>query len=85
MPESDIRAVVKPPLYGVDELSDYKRRWRVSVAAVNYRLRELGMISESKSVSNYVEMSRRGWLKNEPARNRSRAVVGFAGHYQRPS
>lgn len=66
MPESDVRAVVKPPLYGVNELSDYKRRWRVSVAAINYRLRELGMISESKSVSNYVEMSRRGWLKNEP-------------------
>lgn len=66
MPESDVRAVVKPPLYGVNELSDYKRRWRVSVAAINYRLRELGMINESKSVSNYVEMSRRGWLKNEP-------------------
>jgi Zn-dependent peptidase ImmA (M78 family)/DNA-binding XRE family transcriptional regulator len=66
MPETDIRAVVRPPLYGVDELSDYKKRWRVSVAAINYRLRELGMISESKSVSNYVEMSRRGWLKSEP-------------------
>jgi Zn-dependent peptidase ImmA (M78 family) len=39
---------------------------RISAAAVNYRLRELGMISDGKATSNYVEMSRRGWLKAEP-------------------
>jgi hypothetical protein len=38
----------------------------VSVSALNYRLRELNIISEGKSTSNYVEMSRRGWLKIEP-------------------
>ena len=66
MPETDVRSVIKRPLYSVSDLAEYKKRWRVSVSAINYRLRELGMISESKSISNYVEMSRRGWLKTEP-------------------
>jgi Zn-dependent peptidase ImmA (M78 family)/DNA-binding XRE family transcriptional regulator len=66
MPETDVRAVVGRPLYSVNDLAEYKKRWRVSVSALNYRLRELEIISESKSVSNYVEMSRRGWLKTEP-------------------
>lgn len=68
MPEADIRAICeRRPLYSVNDLSEYKKRWRVSVAALNYRLRELNIISESKSTSNYVEMSRRGWLKSEPS------------------
>lgn len=66
MPETDIRSVVTRPLYSVDDLAEYKKRWRVSVSALNYRLSELKIISENKSVSNYVEMSRRGWLKREP-------------------
>jgi Zn-dependent peptidase ImmA (M78 family) len=66
MPETDIRAICNRPLYSVNDLADYKKRWRVSAAALNYRLRELGMISEGKATSNYVEMSRRGWLKTEP-------------------
>jgi Zn-dependent peptidase ImmA (M78 family) len=66
MPETDVRAVCNRPIYGVNELVEYKRRWRVSAAALNYRLRELNMISEGKATSNYVEMSRRGWLKAEP-------------------
>lgn len=67
MPERDVRAICKPPIYSVVDLADYKKRWRVSVAAFNYRLRELGMISDGKCTSNYVEMSRRGWLKTEPS------------------
>jgi Zn-dependent peptidase ImmA (M78 family)/DNA-binding XRE family transcriptional regulator len=66
MPETDVRAICRRPIYSVADLTEYKKRWRVSVSAFNYRLRELGMISDSKSTSNYVEMSRRGWLKNEP-------------------
>ena len=66
MPEADIRATVRQPLYSVNDLVEYKKRWRVSVSALNYRLHELRMISEGKSISNYVEMSRRGWLKTEP-------------------
>jgi Zn-dependent peptidase ImmA (M78 family)/DNA-binding XRE family transcriptional regulator len=66
MPESDVRTVCNRPIYSVNDLAEYKKRWRVSVSAINYRLRELGMISEGKCTSNYVEMSRRGWLKAEP-------------------
>lgn len=66
MPETDVKSVIRQPLYSVDDILEYKKRWRVSVAALNFRLRELNVISESKSISNYVEMSRRGWLKAEP-------------------
>ena len=66
MPETDVMAVCRRPIYSVNDLAEYKKRWRVSIAALNYRLRELGMISEGKATSNYVEMSRRGWLKAEP-------------------
>jgi Zn-dependent peptidase ImmA (M78 family) len=66
MPETDVKAICNRPLYSVNDLAEYKKRWRVSVAALNFRLREIGLMSESKSISNYVEMSRRGWLKTEP-------------------
>lgn len=66
MPESDMRAICRSPIYGVSELLDYKVRWGVSAAAFNYRAREIGLIPDARSSSNYVEMSRRGWLKNEP-------------------
>lgn len=66
MPESDVRSIYRRPVYSVDDLEEYKKRWRVSVSAFNYRLHELGMISDGKCTSNYVEMSRRGWLKTEP-------------------
>src|SRR3546814_8137301 len=66
MPESDLKAICRNPIYVVDDLVNYKRRWRVAASALNYRLREVGLISDSKCTSNYVEMSRRGWLKTEP-------------------
>jgi Zn-dependent peptidase ImmA (M78 family) len=66
MPEQDVRAICRGPIYSVNDLAEYKKRWRVSVSALNYRLAELHLISEGKSTSNYVEMSRRGWLKSEP-------------------
>ena len=67
MPETDVRSICsKRPLYSVNDLAEYKKRWRVSVSSLNYRLRELNIIGEGKTTSNYVEMSRRGWLKAEP-------------------
>jgi Zn-dependent peptidase ImmA (M78 family) len=66
MPESDMRAICKAPIYSVDDLVTYKKRWRVAASALNYRAHEIGLIRNSKYNSNYVEMSRRGWLKNEP-------------------
>ena len=66
MPEADMRAVIKSTIYSADDLLVYKRRWRVSAAALTYRAHELGLISDSRSNSLYVEMSRRGWLRAEP-------------------
>jgi Zn-dependent peptidase ImmA (M78 family) len=66
MPENDVRAICQRPIYGVSDLAEFKKRWRVSVSALNYRVRELGIISEGRCTSLYVEMSRRGWLKAEP-------------------
>lgn len=66
MPETDVRAICQRPLYSILDLADYKKRWSVSVSALNYRLHELRLISDAKYKSNYVEMSRRGWLKKEP-------------------
>lgn len=66
MPESDMRAVITSTIYSVDDLVKYKRRWRVSAAALAFRAREIGIINDSRCNSLYVEMSRRGWLKYEP-------------------
>ncbi len=66
MPEADIRSTVNTSVYSIDDLLKYKKRWRVSAVALAYRLLEVGVIKSSRSRSFYVEMSRRGWLKNEP-------------------
>lgn len=66
MPEADLHAVITRPIYSVDDLVTFKRRWRVSAGALAYRAREVSLIGESRSNSLYVEMSRRGWLKTEP-------------------
>ncbi len=66
MPEADMRSVITSTIYSVDDLLTYKPRWRVSAAALTYRAHELGLINDGRSNSLYVEMSRRGWLKNEP-------------------
>lgn len=66
MPDPDMRAVISSPIYGVTDVLAYKKRWRVSAVALVYRARELGIISEARGNSLYVEMSRRGYLRNEP-------------------
>jgi len=66
MPEADLQAVVTTTIYSVEDLLPYKKRWRVAAVALAYRLRETGLIGESRINSLYVEMSRRGWLRKEP-------------------
>ena len=66
VPESDMRAIITSPIYSVDDLVTYKKRWRVSAVALTYRAHEIGLITDSRSRSLYVEMSRRGWLRDEP-------------------
>ena len=67
MPEADIRAIVRSTVYSVEDLLPYKKRWRVAAVALAYRLNEIGLLGQSRINSFYVEMSRRGWLKNEPS------------------
>ncbi len=66
MPDTDMRAIITTTIYGANDLVTYKKRWRVAAAALAYRARQIGLISEARSNSLYVEMSRRGWLKQEP-------------------
>lgn len=66
MPEADMRGIIKSTIYSVEDLVAYKRRWRVSAAALAYRAHEVGLIADSRRSSLYVELSRRGWLREEP-------------------
>jgi len=58
---SRIRAVTS-----LDELVRAKKRWGVSVAALAYRLHKLNILSEWQNRSFNIEISSRGWRKNEP-------------------
>lgn len=59
MPEADVRAMgLRNPDLGI--LGEAKKRWRVSVAALNYRLHELGMISDWHYRELCIEISRLG-------------------------
>jgi Zn-dependent peptidase ImmA (M78 family)/transcriptional regulator with XRE-family HTH domain len=61
MPEADVKAAT-PGLRNPDlgTLVEAKTRWRVSVAALNYRLHELGMISDWHYRELCIEISRLG-------------------------
>lgn len=43
-----------------------KRRWGVSAAALAYRMHDLGLLSEWQFRSLYIEMSEKGFRRNEP-------------------
>lgn len=64
MPRGDVLASKVYPTLG--KLIELKARWGVSVAALVYRYRELGLINEERSKFLYIEMSRQGFLKDEP-------------------
>ncbi len=64
MPEASLKAVGR-----VDKISqviDLKKKWQVSVAAMTYRLHELGIMSKWTYQTLFVEISRRGWRTSEP-------------------
>lgn len=65
MPEDDIRARV-PRRISLDGIVRAKRRWRVSAAALAYRLHKLGTLSDWHYRSICIEMNRRGFRDNEP-------------------
>jgi Zn-dependent peptidase ImmA (M78 family)/DNA-binding XRE family transcriptional regulator len=75
MPRADVVAVI-PRVSYLDQIIRAKARWRVSAAALAYRLRQLGILSEWKYRDLVIEMSSKGYNKNEPAPiERERSVV----------
>lgn len=65
MPAAAVRASA-PALLTLDAVVALKKRWRVSVAAMTYRLHTLGLLSEWAYTDMMREISVRGWRKNEP-------------------
>ncbi|ABQ69818.1 protein of unknown function DUF955 [Rhizorhabdus wittichii RW1] len=65
MPADDVVSRIRY-VPGLDSLVSFKRRWGVSVAALNYRLHKLGIVSEWQNRSLNVELSSRGYRRQEP-------------------
>lgn len=66
MPADDVRSRIRH-VTCVEDLIRLKLRWGVSVAALNYRVNKLGLVSEWQNRSLNIEIARRGYRKNEPA------------------
>jgi len=64
MPPNDLIAEF-PFVRGLTELKIKKRRWGVSVSALNYALHKIGRISDWNYRSNYIALSKDG-RENEP-------------------
>lgn len=50
----------------IGDLIAAKRRWRVSLAALAHRMRQLGLLTEWQYRSVFIEISTRGYRTNEP-------------------
>ncbi|WP_375263821.1 ImmA/IrrE family metallo-endopeptidase, partial [Palleronia sp.] len=65
MPRQDIIAHrVYPTL---PKLVAAKKRWRVALSALVRRYKDTGLIGEDRARFLYIQMSRRGYMKNEPS------------------
>lgn len=65
MPRPAVVALIKPHVPFLD-LVKLKAHWKVSVMALNRRLRDLGVFSDQRYLENVKEISRRGWRSAEP-------------------
>ncbi len=75
MPRSDVLAAA-PQVCSVKQLIAEKKRWKVSVAALNYRLHKLGIVSEWKNRELCIAMVKQGYNKEEPEpMEREKSVV----------
>jgi hypothetical protein len=50
----------------LESFAALKERWKVSIAAMIMRCSQLEMLSEEQSEKLWVNLSRRGWKRNEP-------------------
>jgi len=64
MPAAEIRTSLRGVT--LQSAAQLKRLWRVSIAALLRRARDLGSIDESRYKSLNVQISQRGWRKIEP-------------------
>lgn len=66
MPRADVLATL-PRVYGLDEIIRHKRRWGVSVAALNFRLHKLGVTTPWQYRDLCIQIAQRGFRQAEPA------------------
>ena len=64
MPEAPLRAVGR--ISGLPRVVELKGTWAVSVAAMTYRVHELGLVSKWTYQQLFMEISQRGWRTTEP-------------------
>jgi Zn-dependent peptidase ImmA (M78 family)/DNA-binding XRE family transcriptional regulator len=65
MPMDDVMSRIRY-VTDLESLIKAKKRWGVSVAALNYRLHKLRVVSDWQNRSLNIEMSSRGFRRNEP-------------------
>lgn len=75
MPRADVLGVL-PKVYYLAQIVEAKKRWRVSVAALNYRLHKLGITSDWKYRDFCIQISEKKYNVTEPFEmERERSVV----------
>lgn len=65
MPKSDVLSRVQF-VNSIDSLVDAKRRWGVSLAALVYRLHDLGVVSDWQNRMFNIQINKRGYRSSEP-------------------
>lgn len=65
MPAADVLAIL-PHAFGIEQLIRHKKRWGVSVAALNYRLHKLRVLSDWQYRDICIQISQRGYRTSEP-------------------
>lgn len=65
MPMDDVMSRIRY-VTDLESLIQAKKRWGVSVGALNYRLHKLGVVSDWQNRSLNIEMSSRGYRRSEP-------------------
>lgn len=66
MPKSDVISEL-PHIHSLKQLINAKERWRVSLAALNYRVHKLGLISDWKNRDFCIAIVKNHYNTNEPA------------------
>jgi len=65
MPKADVLATI-PQISFLRQLREAKHRWRVSLVALAYRVHKLGLVSDWRYRDFCIEMSTKGYNRDEP-------------------